>query len=74
MASATPPTRPLVVVGDIALQALERDLPDVGLLGADCMKYGVYQDWEHQNTGDHLDGGIAEDGNWKNCLYGDPNL
>ena len=29
------------------------------------MIYGVYQDWVHQNPGDHLDGGIAEDIKWK---------
>ena len=27
--------------------------------------YGVYQDWVHQNPGDHLDGGIAEDSKWQ---------
>ena len=35
------------------------------LLGADYMIYGICQDWVHQNPGDHLDGGIAEESNWK---------
>ena len=29
------------------------------------MILGVYQDWMHQNTGEHLDGGIPEDGKWQ---------
>ena len=39
--------------------------PDVRLLGTDSMIYGVYQDWVHQNPGEHLDGGISEDSKWK---------
>ena len=29
------------------------------------MLYGVYQDWVHQNLGDHLDKVIEEDSKWK---------
>ena len=29
------------------------------------MLYGVYQDWVHQNPGEHLDGGIVEDSKWQ---------
>ena len=29
------------------------------------MIYGVYQDWVHQNPGDHLDARIAEDIKWQ---------
>ena len=61
MAPAVPPPRPRIQAGDAALQAQEGDLPDVRLLGSYYMIYGVYQDWVHQNPGDHLDGGIAED-------------
>ena len=64
VAPATPPPHPRVDYGNAALQAQERYLPDVRLLGADYMLYGVYQDWVHQNPGDHLDGGIAEDSKW----------
>ena len=41
------------------------NLPDVHLLGAYDMLFGVYQDWVHQNPGNHLDGGITEDGKWQ---------
>ena len=29
----------------------------------------VYGDWVHGNPGTHLDGGIAEDGTWKEWWY-----
>ena len=36
------------------------------------MLYGVYHDWVHQNTGNHLDGGIKEDdkfqANWEKLV------
>ena len=48
-----------------SLQEREGDLSDVLLLGADYMLYGAYQYWLHQNSGDHLDGGIAEDSKWQ---------
>ena len=48
------------------------------LLGANYMLYGVYQDWVHQNPGEHLDEGIAEDSKWqvrwKTFLYSNPTL
>ena len=59
VASAKSPPCPRVEARDTALQARAGDLPYVGLLGADYMLYGFYQDWVHQNTGEHLDGGIA---------------
>ena len=59
--SAAPLPHPHVEDGNASLQAREGDLPDVHLLGANYLLYGVYQDWVHQNPGDHLDGGIAED-------------
>ena len=65
MASAAPLTRPRVEASNTSLQGQEGDLPDFCLLGADYMLYGVYQDWVHQNTGYHLDGGISEDSKWK---------
>ena len=43
----------------------EGDLPGVRLTTADDALFGVYQDWLHQNTGIHTDGGIDEDGKWK---------
>ena len=58
---SAPPPRPHVEARNAALQVQEGYLPDVRLLGADYMIYGVYQDWEHQNPGDHLDRGIVED-------------
>ena len=42
-----------------AFIARSGDLPDVCLLGADKILFGVYQDWAHQNTRNHLDGGIT---------------
>ena len=65
VASAKPPPRPCIKAGDVALQAREGDLPDVCLLGTDYIFYGVYQDWVHQNPGDHLNGVIAEDSKWQ---------
>ena len=53
--STKPPPCPRIKAGDAALQARKGDLPDVRLLGANYMLYGVYQDWEHQDQGDHLD-------------------
>ena len=61
VASAKPSPRPRVEDGEAALQASEGELPDVRLLGANCILYGVYQDWVHQNLGYQLDVGIAED-------------
>ena len=65
VASAAPPPRQRVEVANAALQAREGDLLDVRLIGTNYMLYGVYQDWVHQNPGDHLDGGIAEDSKWQ---------
>ena len=64
VASVAPPPCPHVEVGNAVLQSREGDLPDVCLLGANYMLYGVYQDWGHQNLGEHLDGGIAESSKW----------
>ena len=65
-----PPAYPRVGDGYAALQACMGDLTDVLLLGADNMLFGGYQDWVHQNSGDHLDSGITEYGKcqyrWKN--------
>ena len=68
VAPAAPLPHPRVEAVNATLQAQEGDLPDVGLLGAKYMLYCVYQDWMHQNPGDHLDGGIAEDSKWKSRL------
>ena len=77
VALAASPPHPCVEVGNAALQAQEGDLPDVRLLGADYMLYGLYQDWVHKNIGENLDGGIAEDSKWqarwKNLFVCRPN-
>ena len=52
---ADPPPRPRVEARDAALQACVGYLPDVRLMGADYMLFGVYQDWVQQNTANHLD-------------------
>ena len=65
VASSEPLPCPRVKDGDAALQACTGDFQYVCILGADYMIYGLYQDWVHQNPGEHLDGGIAEDSNWK---------
>ena len=41
----------------------KRNLNTFRLTAAGNALFGVYQDWLHQNTGTHLDGGIGEDGN-----------
>ena len=65
MASAAPLPHPRVEAGNAALKAQEEDLPDVRFFGANYMIYGVYQYWVHQNSVDHLDGGIVEDIKWQ---------
>ena len=60
-----PPTRSYVKAIDAALQARAEDLPDVRLLWSNYMLYELYQDWVHQNPGEHLDGGIAEYIKWQ---------
>ena len=70
VAPSKPIPYPHVEAGDAALQASAGDLLDVRLLGVDNMIFSVYQDWVHQNKGEHLDGVITEDGKckarWKN--------
>ena len=65
VASAEPPPCPRVESGDAALQACAGDLPDVFLIGADYMFYGVYQYWMHKNPGEQFYGVIAEDSKCK---------
>ena len=65
VASAKPLPRPHVKAVYAALQVQEGDLPDVRLLGADYILYGFYQDWVHQNQGDHLYGKIVEYSKWQ---------
>ena len=65
VASSAPLPRPHDESGNAALQSQGVELPDVGLLVANYMIYGFYQDWVHQNPGDHLDEGIAEDSKWQ---------
>ena len=74
VASTLPPPlpRPRVEAGNSTLQARERDLPAVRLIGTNYMLYGVYQDWVHQIPGDHLDGGIVEESKcqaWRKNLF-----
>ena len=65
MVSSALPQLPLIEAGVAAIQAQYGDFPDVRLVGSDYMLYGVYQDLVHQNSGDHLDGVIAEDSKWQ---------
>ena len=65
VSSSAPLPRPRVEAGNAALQAREGYILDVRLLGDDYTLYGVYQDWVHQNIGDHLDGGIEEGSKWQ---------
>jgi hypothetical protein len=37
------------------------DLPSIKVSGADLQFDGVFEDYVHQNSGQHLDGGIADD-------------
>ena len=73
VASAAPPPHLHVEAGYVTLQAQEGPLSDLCLLGPDYMLYGVYQDWVHQNPGDHLDEGIAEDSKLQ-AWWGEKNL
>ena len=41
------------------------NLPHVRIKGEDVILFGVYQDWVPQNPGNHMDGGITEDGKWQ---------
>ena len=65
VAPAAPLKQTSVEAGNTDLQVQEGDLPDIRLIGANYMLYGVYQDWLHQNSGDHLDGGIEEERKWQ---------
>ena len=65
VASAKPTPRPRVEASDTTLQVREGYIPDVRLLGANYMLYGVYKYWVHQSPGDHLDGRIAKDSKWQ---------
>ena len=65
VALAKPPPCPRNDAGDAAIPAPAGDLLYVLLLGDNNTIFGVYQDWVYQNPGEHLDGGIAEDGKWK---------
>ena len=56
VASNEPLPCPRVKARDAAIQARAGDLQDVRFLCIDYMLYGVYQDWVHQNPGEHLDG------------------
>ena len=58
---AKPTPRHRVEAGDATLQARAGDLPDVRLLGANHMLYGVLQDWVNQNLGENFYGGVVED-------------
>ena len=61
VALVKPPSRPRVETEDVALQDRKGGPPNVCLIVFDYMLYGVYQHQVHQNSGDHLDGGLAED-------------
>ena len=65
VASYAPPPHQRVEAVNDSLQEQEGYLPDVHLLSTNYMLYGIYQYWVHQNQGDHLDGGIAEDSKWQ---------
>ena len=41
------------------------DHPKVRLKSYKDALFGVYQDWVHQNPGNHIGDGINEDGEWK---------
>ena len=62
-----PPPGPHIEAGDSAIQVCTGDLPYVHLLGAEYMIFGFYHVWLHQKPGNHLDGGITEDGKWQAC-------
>jgi hypothetical protein len=42
------------------------DLPGATISNTDLLFYEVYGDYVHQNSGQHLDGGIADDELWQN--------
>ena len=59
------PLRPRVEAGDAIRLESMADHPEVRLKAAGDALFGVYQGWVHQNTRNNLDGGIKEDGKWK---------
>ena len=56
------PLRPRV---DVTRQAITEDHPEVRLKAAENAIFSISQGWVHQNTGNHLDGRIKEDGKWQ---------
>ena len=58
IATDEPLTRPLVEAGNDSQIAYMADHPKVHPKAANDALFGIYQDWVHQNTGNHLDSGI----------------
>ena len=56
---------PLRLRVDVARQAITEDHPEVRLKAAENAIFSISQGWVHQNTGNHLDGRIKEDGKWQ---------
>ena len=65
VASESPPLQPHVHVSSATCLASTANLPGVRLMDSDGGMFSVYQDWVHQNTGTHLDGGINKYGKWQ---------
>ena len=65
VAPADPLPRLHIENRDTAILGRMVDPPNVRRLGADGMLFGVYHNWVHQNTGNHMDDGITEDGKWQ---------
>ena len=72
-----PLTHPHVDYGRPAWIASTSDLPEVRLKGSQRSALWGLQYWVHQNTGNHLDGGIKQDvkwqARWKNFSVCQPN-
>ena len=51
--------------GAVDCVANTSNFPKVNLMASDDAIFSVYQDWVHQNTSTHLDGGSNEYGKWK---------
>jgi hypothetical protein len=57
------------LVGDVEEEEKKRnvsDLPGATVSEADLLLDKVYGDYVHQNSGQHLDGGIVDDEEWQN--------
>ena len=59
-----PPTPPPIEDVNASQLACMSDHPKVDPKASDDALFGIYEYWVHQNTGNHMNDGIKEEGKW----------